>query len=306
LLSPAPQGPPHMTPLLFLIVVLAWGLSWYGIHLQLGPVPADTSIFLRFFLGTILLWLWLFLTKRWQPVSWRQHRWFVALGLCLFCVNFQCFYAAEAYIPSGIVSVVFSLATVFNAGNQWLYHGIRPSARVVAGAFLGTCGVGLLFADQLQLQGTQTALGIALALAGTYCFSLGNLVSRRITAEGVTLPNAVARAMAWGSLVLACGVVLRGHGFAPEWTAQYLGALLYLAIIASVVAFLAYLSVVARIGPERAAYVTVLSPIIALLLSTFLENYSWSLYAALGLPLILLGNVVIFLPARVFQGLRAA
>jgi len=293
-----------VTAILFIIVVLAWGLSWYGIHLQLGPVPADTSIFLRFFLGTIMLWLWLWLTKRWQPVSWRQHRWFAALGMCLFCVNFQCFYAAEAYIPSGIVSVVFSLATVFNAGNQWLYHGIRPAPRVVAGAALGTCGVGLLFADQLQLQGTQTALGIALALAGTYCFSLGNLVSRRITAEGITLPNAVARAMAWGTLVLAGGVVLRGHGFAPEWSAQYLGALLYLSVIASVVAFLAYLSVVARIGPERAAYVTVISPIIALTLSTVLEGYAWSLYAMLGLPLILAGNVVIFLPSYRLQRLK--
>ncbi|RFB78621.1 DMT family transporter [Methylovirgula sp. 4M-Z18] len=295
-----------MTPILFLIVVLAWGLSWYGIHLQLGPVPADTSIFLRFFFGTMVIWLWLWLAKRWQPVSWHQHLWFAALGLCLFCVNFQCFYAAEAYVPSGIVSVVFSLATVFNACNQWLFHGIRPSSRVVGGALLGTCGVGLLFADQLHLQGAQTGLGIALALAGTYCFSLGNLISRRIAAEGVSLPNAVARGMAWGSLVLACGVIVRGHGFMPEMSVQYLGALAYLALIASVVAFLAYLAVVAHIGPERAAYVTVLSPIIALLLSALLENYAWSLTAALGLVLILLGNVVIFLPLGAFQRLKAA
>lgn len=66
--------------------------------------------------------------------------------------------------------------------------------------------------------------------------------------------------------------------------------------IGSVIGFFSYLSLVARIGPPRAAYVTVVSPIIALAASTFLEAYAWTPLAILGVPLILAGNFVIFAP----------
>ncbi|HEX7390275.1 MAG TPA: DMT family transporter [Acidiphilium sp.] len=288
-----------MTALLFSIVVLAWGLTWYAIHLELGPVPTEVSIFWRIFLAAMLLWVWLVATGRWRRARFRQHVWFAALGLTLFCANFLFLYEAETCVPSGIVAVVFSMATVFNALNQWLFRGIRPSVRVLAGAGLGTAGVALLFADHLTSIGADaaTAMGIALALAGTFCFSAGNLVSRRAIGEGTTLPNALVRGMAWGSAFLAIVVIGGGHGFVPGLSISYLAALLYLAGIGSVVGFLAYLSLISRIGPERAAYVTVLSPVIALGVSTLLEGYVWTAAAVIGLPLILLGNVVIFAPA---------
>jgi hypothetical protein len=56
------------------------------------------------------------------------------------------------------------------------------------------------------------------------------------------------------------------------------------------------LSLVARIGSSRAAYATVLFPIVALVLSTVSEGYRWSVPGILGLALCLMGNVVIFSP----------
>jgi len=158
----------------------------------------------------------------------------------------------------------------------------------------------LLFADQLAAThaDARAAIGVALALAGTFFFSLGNLASFRAVRGGTTMPNAVARAMLWGTAALTLFILARGQSFAPEITARYLGALIYLALVASAVGFLAYLALAARIGTERAAYVTVVSPTIALAISTGLENYTWSLPAIIGLPLILLGNVVIFAPMR--------
>jgi drug/metabolite transporter (DMT)-like permease len=64
----------------------------------------------------------------------------------------------------------------------------------------------------------------------------------------------------------------------------------------AVVVFVAYLALVARIGPERAAYTTILTPVIAPAVSWLLEGYQWSHRALIGVPLILVGNVVIFLP----------
>jgi drug/metabolite transporter (DMT)-like permease len=60
-----------------------------------------------------------------------------------------------------------------------------------------------------------------------------------------------------------------------------------------VIAFGSYLTLLGRIGLDRAAYVTVLFPVIALVLSTFFEDLRWGIFQLLGVLLILLGNAVV-------------
>ena len=287
-----------MNASLFTVVVFVWGLTWYAIKLQLGPVPAETSIFWRFLVAAAIMWIGLAVAGRLKRVPLRGHLWFAALGVALFFGNFLFFYNAERFVASGVVSVVFAMASAFNVFNQWLFNGVRPTARTVLGALIGVAGVAFLFADQLAATaaGGGSALGLLLALGGTYCFSLGNLASRPATKAAGDLPNAVARAMTWGAAALAVVVAARGLSFAPSTEPVYVGALLYLAAVGSALGFLVYLALVARIGPERAAYTTVLSPMIALGVSWLLEGYRWSPWALIGAPLILVGNVVIFLP----------
>ncbi len=72
-------------------------------------------------------------------------------------------------------------------------------------------------------------------------------------------------------------------------TVSYLLSFLYLAL-GSVIAFGCYLTLIGRIGAGRAAYATLLFPIVALLLSTFWENYHWTLFGVVGMGLILSDN----------------
>jgi drug/metabolite transporter (DMT)-like permease len=283
---------------LFAFVVFAWGLTWYAIRLELGPVPTETSIFWRFLVASAIMWIGLALAGRLKRAPLRAHLWFAALGVALFFGNFLFFYNAEKFIASGVVSVVFASASAFNVFNQWLINGVRPSARAVLGALIGVAGVAFLFADQLAATaaGGGSALGLLLSIGGTYCFSLGNLASRPAAEAAGDLPNAIARAMTWGAAMLAVVVAARGLSFAPSTEPVYVGALLYLAAVGSALGFLAYLALVARIGPERAAYCTILSPVIALAVSWLLEGYHWTPWALIAAPLILIGNVVIFLP----------
>lgn len=295
---------PAVTALLFATIGLLWGFTWFAIKLQLGVVPMTVSICLRFVVAALALWLGLAVTGRLRRVRPAQHLGFAGLGLCLFGLNFLLIYQASRYVPSGVVSVLFTTATLFNAFNQWLFQGKRPAGRVVAGAVLGTAGIALLFAPEVaQLRADDgTPLGIAMALGGTYVFSLGNLISQRTRAGGTDLPNAVVRGMTWGAAFLALAALASGQSLAalplwPGWT--YALSLLYLAIPGSVAGFLVYLSLVGRVGADRAAYATVLFPLVALAVSTWLEGYVWTPAALIGLPLILLGNLVIFarLPA---------
>jgi drug/metabolite transporter (DMT)-like permease len=103
----------------------------------------------------------------------------------------------------------------------------------------------------------------------------------------------VAWGMLYGAGILAIFAVLRGHPFIVEPTAPYLAGLLYLALIASVMAFACYLTLLGRIGADRAAYVTVMLPVVALAVSTVLEGYRWSIPAGLGLAAVLVGNLLV-------------
>ncbi|WP_413206352.1 DMT family transporter [Rhodospirillum sp. A1_3_36] len=285
-----------MNALLFATVVFTWGFTWFAVHLQLGTVPPEVSIFWRFLAAGTLLGLWLAATGRLRRAKLADHRWFAAMGLCLFGGNFLLIYSGTLFVASGIVSVLFTLATVFNAFNQWIFLGKRPAVRVVGGALCGILGVGLLFGETLASAhlGTETALGVGLVLAGTFTFSLGNMVSSRMGTIGMDLPNAAFRGMLWGSALLGCFVAVRIGSFPVDWSLRYLGSLAYLIGPGSLVGFLAYLSLVNRVGPDRAAYATVLFPLVALTVSTLFEGYHWTPWSLAGLPMILLGNLILF------------
>lgn len=298
-----------MNVFLYLITVLIWGTTWIAITFQLGSVPAPVSIAWRFWLASALLLLILVLRRKqvWPPrQAWRY---LFAQGFALFCCNFLCFYYASKSVPSGLVAVVFSTAPVWNAlnGRLFLHRPLRP--QVLAGALLGLAGIALLCLPQMRGHWSDGAMlsGLGLALLGTLCFSTGNLLSSRMQALGLTPLLTNAWAMLIGATIVGAGALLLGMPFtlplaagALDW--HYLGALLYLAIPGSVIAFTAYLTLVGRIGPDRAAYSTVLFPVVALIVSTIFEGYRWTAPAFAGLVLVLAGNVLAFLPPRRLAG----
>jgi drug/metabolite transporter (DMT)-like permease len=289
-----------MTALLYVILIISWGFSWYAIKLQLGVVPAEVSVCYRFALSALVLWSGLALTGRLQKANWNDHRRFALMGLFLFGLNFIAMYEATHHVTSGVVAVLFSTASVFNVVNQWIWLGQRPQPRVLIGAILGVAGIGLVFGREVvHLGATQgTALGVLLALAGTLSFSIGNIISARLKAARVDMPNTVARGMTYSATYFAIYTLARGDSFVFDFSASYILSLAYLAVIGSVLAFLTYLSLIGRVGADRAAYATVFFPLVALGVSTVFEGYEWTVTALIGLALIFAGNVVIFAPRR--------
>jgi drug/metabolite transporter (DMT)-like permease len=225
----------------------------------------------------------------------------VAQGVALFCCNFLCLYFASQYVASGLVAVVFSTAPLWNAVNGKLFLGRAIRASVVLGALFGLAGISLLFLPQLASRWHDKGMlfGLALALLGTLSFSSGNLLSSRMQSLGLTPWVSNTWAMLIGASILGVASLLLGLSFAAEPSLRYVGALLYLAIPGSVIGFTAYLMLVGRIGPDRAAYSTVLFPVVALTMSTFFEGYHWTLPALGGIGLIMAGNLLAFLPIRI-------
>lgn len=285
---------------LYLLTVLIWGTTWIALKLQLGVVAIPVSIVYRFALAGLILFAVLLLTRKLQAMNRRGHRLCLAQGVCLFCVNFICFLSASQWIASGLIAVVFSTATLWNALNARLFFGQKIAANVLGGGALGLAGLGLLFWPELSHHAAsrETLYGLGLALLGTLCFSAGNLLSSMQQKAGLKPMTTNAWGMMYGAGMLAVFCVLAGVPFTLDWSTRYIGSLLYLVVPGSVIAFTAYLTLVGRMGPERAAYCTVLFPLVALNVSAAVEGYQWTPPALLGLVAVMTGNVLVFRKPR--------
>ena len=281
---------------LYLATVLIWGTTWIALKLQLGSVPIAWSIAWRFALAGAVLLGWLATRGQLKRPPRAAVPLLLAQGLCLFCLNFLCFLHASQWIASGLVAVCFSTAPLWNALNARLLQGQPIKPRVMAGAVFGLAGLALLFGSELlaDLARREVLWGLALALAGTCCFSLGNLLSGALQRQGLSPLQTNAWAMGVGTVAVSLYALARGDAPSFDLSLTYVGAWLYLAIPGSVIGFTAYLTLVGRLGADRAAYCTVLFPVVALNVSALAEGYRWTPSGLLGLGLVAAGNVVVF------------
>lgn len=294
---------PRFTPLdftLYATVIGAWGFSWIAMHYQVGVVAPEVSVVWRFLLAAPLMFALAWVRGDRLRFGPYDHLALLGLGVALFCTNFALFYYGAQWIASGLLAVIFSLASVVNVWLGVLALGAPVDRKVALGGALGGGGVAAIFAPQLL--GTrfdpQVLLGLALCIGGTLAFCFGNMISARLQRRNIPAVAGSAWGMLYGAGTLAAVAALRGRAFTIEPTVSYLAGLLYLALIASVVAFACYLTLLGRIGADRAAYVTVMLPVVALAVSTVLEGYRWTLPAGLGLVAVLAGNLLVLRAPR--------
>ncbi|AKH19166.1 DMT family transporter [Sedimenticola thiotaurini] len=285
---------------LYFAAVFIWGSTWYAIKFQLGAVPPELSVAYRFTLAALILFAWCLLRGLPLRFGRREHLWMALQGLMLFCLNYLIFYWATAELTSGLIAVIFSTIVLMNIVNSALFFRKPVNATMVVGACIGLLGITLVFWPEVaNLQHNGGALkGLVLSLLGTFIASLGNIISARNQRQRLPVIQSNAFGMAYGALILFLYALFQGVAFVYDPSMAYNLSLLYLALFGSVLAFGSYLTLLGRIGPEKAAYATVLFPLVALGISTLFENYHWSLMAAAGVVLVVAGNVLIIMPRR--------
>lgn len=286
--------------LLYVLTILIWGSTWLAIKYQLGTVDIMASVAHRFALSALIILAFLLLRRQSLRVPLRDHPFMLLQGLCLFCGNYFFVYTAELTLTSGLVAVVFSGLMLMNVVNGALFMGLPMHPPVVYGGVMGLLGIVAVFWPELRGLDLDDAgfVALLLCLAGTALASFGNILALRNQRRHIPVLVCNAWGMAYGALAMYLAAMLRGVPITVDTSAPYMLSLVYLALFGSVIAFWAYITLIGRIGADRAGYSNLLYPVVALLLSTWAESYQWTLYAVAGMALIVAGNWLVMRGAK--------
>jgi drug/metabolite transporter (DMT)-like permease len=274
--------PPHSASnvvIPFIIFTAIWGSTWIVIRSQLGTVPPQWSVTYRFMVAALAMAA----LAKWKGDNLRLGRsGLIAaafLGFTQFCVNFNAVYLAERHITSGVVATVFALLLIPASLMGWALLHHRPSRRFAWGSLVAVAGIVLLFVREIKehpADSSQIVAGIGLTLVGMLGAAIANVVQARPEIRRFPLFGLLAWSMAAGALI--DGIIafaMTGSPVLDPRPSYWLGVL-YLALFASVLTFSLYYPVVRKIGPAKAAYSSVLVPIIAMGFSTAFEDYRWT------------------------------
>lgn len=282
----------------FVLTGTIWGSTWYVITGQIDGVPAVWAVFYRFLIATPALFAIALLMKRRLRLTRAEHILALWVGLFQFACNFLFVYHAELYVTSGVVAMMFGLFMVPNALFGRLFLGERVQSGFVWGSLIAIIGVSFLLWHEYSANpdagviGGNVGLGIVLAVFGILAASIANVIQANPTGRAVPMVSLLAWAMLYGTLFdLGFAWLTTGPPSVPQNADFWIGTA-YLALIGSVITFPLHYNLVREIGAGRAAYNSILTISVAMLISTLWEDYNWTWLTLTGMVMAVAGMVL--------------
>ena len=275
----------------FVACALIWGSTWHAINFQLDYGSPTYAVAFRFLLASLLLWIFICWRRIPTRFSRTQHVRMALAGVFLYTLDYSFLYAAQQHIMGAFLAILSTSVIYFNVVLRRLLLRKPIRTEVVIGASFGLVGITAIFMPELQsLDAASTlTLGLLLALCSFLSASIGNIISESLL-EDVPVVVFNCLSMGYGSVIILVGLGVFGVPWSWPTAPEFYLALSYLAIFGSVLAFGCYMLLVKRMGSDKAAYVVLVYPVIALLIATLFEGYQWTFLAIVGVCFIVLGN----------------
>ncbi|MBT9489298.1 MAG: DMT family transporter [Rubrivivax sp.] len=280
---------------LFALAVLIWGTTWHAITYQLGGTPPEWGVALRFSLAAAVVLAFAGWRGERLRYGLRAHGLLALQGVFMYGLAYVCVYHAELHVPSGLVAVGYSASPVLMGLGGWALWRTPVGARFLLGGVLGVAGVALIFWPELADMGARPSAGLGLlfTVGAVLLSAVGALAASRNAKAGLPFWPALGWGLAWGA-VTATLIAAASQPLPDPWPTAWSWwlSLAYLAVAGTVVAFAAFLTLQLRLGPSKASTVGVMTPVVALAVSTLFEGYVPSVFTLAGVALTIAGNVL--------------
>ncbi len=281
-----------MNTLIYILLCLIWGSTWLAIKYGLADAPPLWSVAIRFSIAALIMLVINGLRKAEYPRSIREILKISSPGLLIYAFPYWMVYQSEMYISSALTAVLFASFPFFVAGySLFLLKKERPNIYHWAGLAVGFGGVIIIFYDSLIISEFMF-LGAVLAVGSSAISAMGTVILRARFHENDFAIMA--------GLQIAAGALISipvAAFFEPlslfKITSKSVGALLYLSIFGSVIAFLGYYWLLKKIRTLDLSLITFITPIIATVLGYFFLAETFSTFTAFGSILILGGMILV-------------
>jgi drug/metabolite transporter (DMT)-like permease len=215
----------------------------------------------------------------------------VVVGLFLLVGGMYSTFLAETYVPSGLAALIVASLPLWIALAESVVPGMeRPSARGVMGLVIGFAGLGVLMVPRIGgLVGTPRQLtGIVIVIAGTWLWTAGSVISKKrpIRADAMV---ATGYEMLAAGAVLCTIATLSGDWDRLHFTPQGLGALLYLIVIGSAMAFTAFVWLLRNAPASKVMTYAYVNPVVATFLGWAVLGERLDAWTLAGMVVIIAG-----------------
>lgn len=264
--------------LVWLILCVIWGSTWLFIKLGLENLPPITFAGIRFVIGCAILFLLIRVRRIALPVNRRDWGLLALTGVLSFSLNYGLVFWGEQYISSGLAALLQATLPAFGLVIAHFHlPGERMTWSKIAGVVLGFSGVAVVFSNQLAIAGGKALAGCVALVLSAFFAAYSNVL---VKAYGRKLEPAILAAgqMFFGLIpLLLIGIPLEGNPFRFHWTPMAVVALLYLAVVGSVIAFLLYYWLVHNMNVTNTMLIAMVTPVVAVVLGMVVlgEDLSW-------------------------------
>lgn len=285
-----------MIPLLYALVCLIWGSTWLAIKIGLDGVPPFLGAGLRFTLAALILWGLVYFAGLSPRLSPRGRRAALIAGVLGFGICYSLVYWAETRVASGLVAVLCAVAPLITALlTAFVARTETLTRRMSAGIAVGIGGVAVLFWPREGVASADT-LGLLAAFVSSVG-AAGNLVAQSLWSRKDDARVLNAWSMTLGAALILGLSLLFERGATVTWTPSNVGAIFYLAIPGTVVAFLAYYKLLHALPATKVSMITLIFPVVAILLGWVVLGETLNANAGIGIALIM-GGVALALVKR--------
>jgi drug/metabolite transporter (DMT)-like permease len=254
----------------FFAIYILWGTTFLAIRIAVEELPPLFAAGARFFTAGILLYAFMRVKGQTAPTA-KQWRSLTIMALLMFVAEYGPLFWAEKYVPSGVVSVFAATLPILTLIIEMLIlrqQRMRPMLAIAT--ILGFAGVAvLLIPGGKQHLALVPCLAI---LAGATTWSLGSVLTRSMNLPQSRPITAGAAMMLGGAMLLALSAGFgEMHPF-PHISLRAVGALLYLIVFGSLLAFTAFVWLLAHMPATRVSSHAYVNPIVAVALGYFMAG----------------------------------
>jgi drug/metabolite transporter (DMT)-like permease len=254
----------------FFAIYILWGTTFLAIRIAVEELPPLFAAGARFFTAGILLYAFMRAKGQTAPTA-KQWRSLTIMALLMFVAEYGPLFWAEKYVPSGVVSVLAATLPILTLIIEMLIlrqQRMRPMLAIAT--VLGFAGVAVLL-----IPGAKQHLAIipCLAiLAGAITWSLGSVLTRSMDLPKSRPITAGAAMMLGGAMLLALSAGFGEMHPLPHISLRAMGALLYLIVFGSLLAFTAFVWLLAHMPATRVSSHAYVNPIVAVALGYFMAG----------------------------------